>query len=73
MKAVILALALTVTVAQQAEVVCRVGSWSGTLAQVAEIEAVHQAREAQQDGRAYPQGAPEQSLWATGLLRCERT
>ena len=54
-------------------VTCRVGSgttaWTGTLADVAAIESVHQREQAEGAGLAHPNGAPTPSLWSS-VLRC---
>lgn len=49
--------------------ICRVGTWVGTPAELAAIEAVYQHEAAVAANRAYPSGAPQPSPWAA-LVRC---
>lgn len=56
-----------------AEPTCTVGtgasSWSGSPADLATIEAVHQREQADLAGQAFPNGSPERSPWSA-LVRC---
>ena len=70
--ALILAAAIVTALADPV-VTCRVGSgttaWTGTLADVAAIESVHQREQAEGAGSAHSNGAPTPSLWSS-VLRC---
>lgn len=55
--------------AADAAPVCRVGSWSGSPADLAVIEAVHQLDQAAKAGRTFPQGDAPRSPWS-GLVTC---
>lgn len=70
---IIAALLVSVALLIEAAPVCRVGSganaWSGSLADLATIEAVHQRQQASEARQAYPQGAPEASPWSA-LVTC---
>lgn len=70
MKSLLLAIVLLMTA--PGDVVCRIGTtWTGSLSDLAAIEAVHQQQAAQRAGVVHPSGAPEPSPWV-GLVRCAR-
>lgn len=70
---IVATLLLTLSLYVDAAPVCVVGSgataWRGSPADLAGIEAVHQRTQAEQAGRAYPNGSTEPSPWSF-LVTC---
>lgn len=62
-------IAALLMLAVQTEAVCRIGSWTGTPAELAAIEAVYQREAAERAGQAFPSGAPQPSPWSQ-LAHC---
>lgn len=64
---------LSVALFVQPGPVCTIGSganaWSGSPADLAQIQAVHERDQAEAAGREFPHGGPRPSPWS-GLVRC---
>jgi hypothetical protein len=72
MRSILVVAIATLAVLYEPGVTCRIGTgWQGDLAQLAVIQASHERQQAEQAGRAFPQGAPEKAAW-DGLLRCSK-